>query len=149
RRTPTLRRERRFLDRARATGVAVPNIAYNGEGSADRAILAVEEVAGAIDLERALAASDAALRTLILERVGDALAALRAARIVHGALYPKHVLVGVEAPYRVTLIDFEKGHTAIDVRRAARRELDRLARHAPFLTSADWAVLRQRYDSRR
>jgi predicted Ser/Thr protein kinase len=149
RRTPTLRRERRFLERARAIGISVPTIVYYREGTNDRAILAVEEVADSVDFEQALAAADATSRVHVLERVGDALAALHTARIVHGALYPKHILVGVDALHRVTLIDFEKGRAAIGKQRGSRLDLDRLARHAPFLTQGDWIILRGRYAARR
>ena len=145
RRTPTLRRERRFLERAREVGLDVPRIVYYGEGSGDRAILAVEEVGGAVDLAQALARADGAERARIVERVGDALATLHSARIRHGALYPKHILIGSTEPFRVTVIDFEKGRGALSASRAAVRDLDRLARHAPFLTDADWRIVRSRY----
>ena len=149
RRTPTLRRERRFLECARELGLDVPRVAYYGEGTDDRAILAVEEVGDAVDLEHALVRANDAGRVRILERVGDALAILHAARIRHGALYPKHILVGSTEPIRVTLIDFEKGRGACSASRAAVRDLDRLARHAPFLSDADWRTLRSRYAARR
>jgi tRNA A-37 threonylcarbamoyl transferase component Bud32 len=146
RRTPTLRRERRFLERARAIGLDVPRIVYYGEAR-DRAILAVEAVDATVDFEQALARANDAERARIVERVGDALATLHAARIRHGALYPKHILVGSGEPPRVVLIDFEKGRGTWGRRRAAAVDLDRLARHAPFLTGGDWGILRARYDS--
>ena len=148
RRTPTLRRERRFLERARDLGIDVPRVVYYGEADGDRAILAVEEVAAAVDLERALARADDVERARIVERLGDALATLHAARIRHGALYPKHILIGSTAPRRVALIDFEKARATSSASRAAARDLDRLARHAPFLTDADWRVVRSRYAAR-
>ena len=148
RRTPTLRRERRFLERARGIGLDVPRIVYYGEGTLDRAILAIEAVDAAVDFEQALARAGDAERARIVERVGDALATLHAARIRHGALYPKHILVGSSEPPRVVLIDFEKGRGAWSRSRAATVDLARLARHAAFLTERDWRVLRSRYARR-
>ncbi len=58
-------------------------------------------------------------------------------RILHGAVYPKHVLVEASAPHRVWLIDFEKARRVVSATRAAASDLDRLLRHAPFLTTAD------------
>ena len=143
RRTPTLRREVRFLARARAIGVDAPAVAYYGEVG-DRAILAVHEVAGAVDFERALADAHGDTRDEIVRSVGATLARLHAARIVHGALYPKHILVGTADARRVALIDFEKGRLALTAARASARDLDRLARHAPFLSERDWRLLRER-----
>ena len=142
RRTPTARREVRFLARARAIGVDAPTVAYYGEVG-DRAILAVDEISGAVDFERVLAGASGETRDAIIRSVGAALATLHAARIVHGALYPKHILVGAGDPRRVALIDFEKGRVALTAARASARDLDRLARHAPFLSAHDWSLLRE------
>ena len=92
RRTPTLRREVRFIERARAVGVAVPRVVHYAESSADRALLLLEEIDATVDLERALAAATESDRAAILRNVSAMLARLHGARILHGAVYPKHVL---------------------------------------------------------
>ena len=47
RRTPTLRREVRYIEAARALGVNVPDVALYREGSKDRALLVLREIEGA------------------------------------------------------------------------------------------------------
>lgn len=146
RRTPTLRRERRFIELARALGVAVPNVVLYAEGSADRAVLVTQEIEGAADLERTLASADARERATVLQNVSALLVRLHRARILHGAVYPKHLLVERQAPRRAWLIDFEKARRV--VARAAEQDLARLLRHAPFINEADLDALLSAYSSR-
>ena len=123
RRTPTLRRELRFLEAARALGVNVPGVALYREGSNDRALL------------------------VLFKNVGKTLAKLHSRRIMHGAVYPKHVLVEASTA-RVWMIDFEKSRRVASRSRAATRDIARLLRHAPFMTDADLEALVSAYDVR-
>ena len=148
RRTPTLRREVRFIERARSLGVGAPTVVHYGEGSAGRALLVLEEVVGVVDLQRAVVGASDTDRRTVFENIGKMLAKLHSARIRHGAIYPKHLLVEVAAPHRVWLIDFEKARRVMSPSRAAERDLDRLLRHAPFMTDADLEALLAGYDTR-
>jgi len=146
--TPTLRRELRFIERARAFGIAVPTVAHYAEGSRGRAVLVLEEVEGVVDLQQAALGLSVQSRRGLFEDVGKTLAKLHARRILHGAIYPKHVLVEVVAPSRVWLIDFEKARRVVSRSRAAQQDLDRLFRHAPFMTDADVDAVLTGYDER-
>ncbi len=147
RRTPTLRREVRFIRRARELGINVPDILSYAEASGDRAMLLLREVDHAIDLEHAvrLAGSE---REGLFENLGKMLTKLHSARILHGAIYPKHVLVEVAAPKRLWLIDFEKARDVVSRSSAAQRDIARLRRHSPFMTNADLEALVSSYDRR-
>ncbi len=146
--TPTLRREVRYLERARALGVSVPTVVRYEEGSEGRAVLVLAEIAGVTDLQRAVEGAPDPARDQIFENTGKMLVKLHAARILHGAVYPKHVLVEAAAPHRVWLIDFEKARDVVSRFRAADRDLDRLLRHSPFMKSADIESLLSAYDAR-
>ena len=148
RRTPTLRREMRFIERTRSLGISVPTVVHYEEGSADRALLILEEVTGVADLQRATEGALPRDRREIFENVGEMLAKLHSARILHGAVYPKHLLVETAAPHRIWLIDFEKARRAPSRSRAAERDLERLLRRAPFMTDADVDVLLSAYEGR-
>ena len=147
RRTPTLRRELRFLEAARALGVNVPDVALYREGSNDRALLVLREIEGALDLEKGVASLDPTDRNELFKNVGKTLAKLHSRRIMHGAVYPKHVLVEASTA-RVWMIDFEKSRRVASPSRAATRDIARLLRHAPFMTDADLEALVSAYDVR-
>jgi len=147
RRTPTLRRETRFIARARALGVNVPDVVLYQEGSDDRAILVLREIDGAVDLEKSLLSLDAIDRCELFKNIGKTLAKLHSARLVHGAVYPKHVLVEV-CSCRVWLIDLEKTRCVLSRSSAATRDIARLVRHAPFMTDPDLEALVSGYDAR-
>lgn len=144
--TPTLRREVRYLQRARVLGVSVPTIVRYEESSNDRAVLILEAVTGVTDLEQATEGTAESKRSMIYENVGKTLAKLHCARVLHGAVYPKHVLIETAAAHRVWLIDFEKARNVPSRITAARRDIARLLRHAPFMTDGDLAALTSAYD---
>jgi tRNA A-37 threonylcarbamoyl transferase component Bud32 len=146
--TPTLRREVRYLERARALGVSVPTVVRYEEGSDGRAVLILAEIAGVTDLQQAIEGAPDSTRAQIFENTGKMLVKLHAARVLHGAVYPKHVLVAAAAPHPVWLIDFEKARNVASRRRAAHRDLDRLLRHSPFMADADVGSLLAAYDAR-
>jgi tRNA A-37 threonylcarbamoyl transferase component Bud32 len=147
RRTPTLRRELRYVDAARVLGVSVPDIAYYGEAPNDRALLVVREIEGVVELGESVAPLDTASRHAVFENVGKMLVKLHTARIMHGAIYPKHVLVEAGSS-RVWLIDFEKARRVASRLSAASRDIARLIRHAPFMTDADLEALTSVYNRR-
>jgi hypothetical protein len=146
--TPTLRREVRYLERARGLGVSVPTVVRYAEGSGGRAVLLLAEIPGVTNLQQAIEGAADPARALIFENTGKMLVKLHCARVLHGAVYPKHVLVETAAPHRVWLIDFEKARDVVSRFRAAERDLDRLFRHSPFMTDADIVSLLSAYDAR-
>ena len=83
----------------------------------------------------------------MFKNIGKMLAKLHSARIMHGAVYPKHVLVEADGS-RVWLIDFEKARHVASRSFAARRDIARLVRHAPFMTDEDLEALVSAYDQR-
>jgi tRNA A-37 threonylcarbamoyl transferase component Bud32 len=147
RRTPTLRRELRYIDAARALGVSVPDVAYYAEAPNDRALLVVREIEGVVELGESVASLDTGLRRDLFENLGKMLVKLHAARIMHGAIYPKHVLVEPGSS-RVWLIDFEKARRVVSRSFAASRDIARLVRHARFMTDADLEALTSVYNGR-
>ena len=147
RRTPTLRRELRFIEAARALGVRVPDVALYREGSNDRALLVLQEIEGALDLDKSVASLDEVEREELFKNVGKTLARLHSGQIMHGAIYPKHLLVEGTTS-RVWMIDFEKARRVAFRSRAATRDIARLVRHAPFMTGDDLEALVSAYDAR-
>ncbi len=127
--------------------MSVPDVAYYGEGPNDRALLVVREIEGVVALGESVALLDPTARRDLFENVGKMLVKLHAARIMHGAIYPKHVLVEAGSS-RVWLIDFEKARHVISRSSAASRDIARLVRHAPFMTEADLEALTSAYDRR-
>jgi tRNA A-37 threonylcarbamoyl transferase component Bud32 len=144
--TPTLLREARFLTRADAAGVPVPSVVCQLRSRPARMILAVEWLANAAALQTVAAGLPVAERARLLSRVGGYFQRLHAARICHGALYDRHVLVAADGA--ITLIDFEKARLRMSPSWAAIADLRRFIRRAPWLTEADIAALLAAYPRR-
>ncbi len=140
--TPTLRRELRQLNFARARGLPVPAILAYGEASAGRALLAVAAIQNCVSLDVALQ-HPAIDRSALLTQVGVWLARMHSLRLRHGALYPKHILVRPDAPVGecVWFIDLEKARRMLSQQRCMRDDLGQLSRRAPFLTESDRAAV--------
>jgi tRNA A-37 threonylcarbamoyl transferase component Bud32 len=144
RRTPTLRREKRALELCRRGGVTVPNVLGYAE-SGTRAVLLLEALPDAHTLVDAMTAAADAERHALLTRAIAAIVRLHQARIRHGALYPKHVLI---AGNNAWLIDLEKARRVLSPAWAARRDVPQFLRHAPFMTDEEkglvWEALVER-----
>lgn len=141
--TPTLRREVLFLQRARQAGVRTPRILGYGDIADGRVMLLLAAIPDVVDLDVQLTAHPAA-RATIIGNVAAQLVALHRAGINHGAIYPKHLLVGPAPDYDVTLIDYEKCRE-LPAALAARTDLMRFLRRSPFLTAADHSILGAAY----
>ncbi len=139
RRTPTLRRELRGLAACRDLGVPVPAVvAYREDGP--RAELVLEEIAGALPLDRALGGA-AACRDAIIDGLATVVARLHKGGWTHGALYPEHILASPDGG--VVLIDLEKARRSCFRRRS---DLDRFRRHSEgLLTPREAAQFDDRY----
>ena len=143
RRTPTLRREARFIAQARALGVNVPEVVLYQEGSDDRALLVLREIDGAVDLEQSLLSLDMRERLDLFENIGKTLAKLHTARIMHGAVYPKHVLVEVGSPPGLADRFREGAPGTVQILGGNARHCSPV-RHSPFMTDADLGCAGQR-----
>lgn len=134
---PTLSRERRMLRAAGRAGVGTPVVVHfhAGPGRERPALLLTLALDGYAPPDPSLSAL---ARRAQLRAVAAALRALHGARIQHGALYPKHVLLAPTIDgYDVRLIDFEKARRRAWRRAAARRDLDSLSRHAAGYSRTD------------
>lgn len=142
---PTASREWRNLRRLRALGIAAPRPVFHavrrGEDGTE-AVLVTEALDGFSPLAE-LGAMPAAGREAIARALGDCLGRLHRARLQHGCLYAKHVMVRLasDGSPQVALLDLEKMRTRLTGRKAAERDLDQLRRHQRFFDAAEWATL--------
>lgn len=75
-------------------------------------------------------------RRALLREAARVVSNLHAARMVHRALYPKHLFVNIETN-AVSLIDLEKMRRVFFRQSAMQRDLDSLNRHAPRWSNTD------------
>lgn len=141
---PTASREWHYLSRLHEFGLPVPTPRYHGtrrtaEGL--EAVLVTDELNGFTDLD-AQEALDAAQRTRLAATVGTMVGRLHRARLQHGCLYGKHIMVRWqgETP-EVALIDLEKMRARLRRSTAVEHDLDQLARHQAIWSADEWAVL--------
>lgn len=142
--TPTFRREVLFLQRARQAGVNTARILGYGDIADGRVMLILAALPDVADLETQLTAYPGA-RATIISNVAETLVTLHRACISHGAVYPKHLLIGQAPDFKVTLIDFEKAREMPSAALAARGDLLRFVRRAQFLTAHDKRIIRDAY----
>ena len=141
--TPTLRREVLFLQRARQAGVATPRILGYGDIADGRVMLMLSALPDVQDLDVRIAAHPAA-RATIVGNVAALLIRLHKGGICHGAIFPKHLLVGPAPDFDITLIDYEKARE-LPAALAARSDLSRFLRRAPFFTDDDRKIIAAAY----
>ncbi len=125
--TPTFAREARLMGLASRAGVNVAELLYARHGSSGRMILAAAWIDGAVSLAAPEAQSESRLRATAAQFVR-----LHQARICHGALYDRHVLI--DRAGVITLIDFEKARRRLTPSWAAIGDLARFIRRSPWLT---------------
>jgi tRNA A-37 threonylcarbamoyl transferase component Bud32 len=131
---PTLAREVRMLRAAARAGVGTPALLTFATGPGRGALLLTVALEGYAPPDAALSAM---ARRAQLRAAARALARLHGGWLQHGALYPKHLLLGL-APdgYDVRILDFEKARRRPPPL-AARRDLDSLNRHAHGYSRTD------------
>ncbi len=141
---PTASREWHYLSRLHKLGLPVPTPRYHGtrrtaEGL--EAVLVTDELNGftALDAQKTL---DAAQRIRLAATIGAMVGRLHRARLQHGCLYGKHIMVRWqdETP-EIALIDLEKMRARLRHSAATRHDLDQLARHQTIWSADEWAVL--------
>ncbi|QDF98565.1 InaA protein [Azoarcus sp. DD4] len=140
---PTASREHFYLNRVGALGIIVPQVLYHGVrqqyGKVD-AVLATRALAGFAPLSAQ--ALDAERRIRLAAAVGHTIGILHRARLQHGCLYDKHIMVrwSADTP-EVALLDLEKMRPRLTRRIAADRDLSQLRRHQQLWTASEWRQL--------
>jgi len=138
--SPTFYRELINTLRAKKVGVNVLDLVYYGQVKLD-AILVSKSLVGYQDLNQVLRAyaEDSLIRQAILSKVSENLTGMHKAKIKHGALYEKHVLVRVENlnDIDIRLIDFEKSKKVFTRMNAVERDLYTLFRSCTALQEKD------------
>jgi len=154
---PTALREYHALRALERLGIRVPRVVYCAAQRPQgqwRALLVTEELSGFVSLEQwyhgTARSVGEALRHQVLRRLAEMLARLHRAGWQHGCLYPKHIFVRVEgegdrAQVEVALLDLEKCRRRLSCRRASRRDMAQLRRHAEPMPDADWFRLEAEY----
>lgn len=141
---PTASREHFYLNRVRALGITVPEVIYHGvQHRADGidAVLVTHALAGFSPLaqQQGLGAS---ARLYLACSLGSLLGTLHRARLQHGCLYDKHIMVrwrddGAD----LALLDLEKMRYRLTRKSAAQRDLNQLRRHQQLWSATEWRAL--------
>ncbi|ENO89720.1 lipopolysaccharide kinase InaA family protein [Thauera linaloolentis] len=142
---PTASREWHFLLRLRALGIAAPTPLFHAVRHTAAGIEAVLATAALEDYHplHELQALPAARRAAVAQALGQVLGRLHRARLQHGCLYDKHVMIRLhhDAPPDVALLDLEKMHRRLTPAQAARHDLTQLRRHQGLFDDQDWTRL--------
>lgn len=141
---PTASREYHNLHRLNALGITTPLPLYHGHlrgPTGTEAVLVTEELHGFAPLDAQQGLS-AARRAVLAHALGRTLGRLHRARLQHGCLYDKHVMVRWHAQRpEVALLDLEKMRRRATRTAAARRDLDQLRRHQSLWSDLEWRLL--------
>lgn len=141
---PTASREAHFLDAVRNLGLRVPETVYHGVRKYSRgteAVLATRALVGFTALSEHTALTGPQRETLATE-MGRVLGVLHRARLQHGCLYDKHVMVRWQGDQPdIALLDLEKMRRRFSAEAAAKRDLDQLRRHQSILSPAEWDTM--------
>ncbi len=143
---PTFYREYLSAQKAKRAGVSVLEFLYYGQRGRD-AVLVSKSLEGYSELNQVLVQTKdkPVLRTALLQRLTENLLNMHSAKISHGALHQKHVLVKIENDEIVDLrfIDFEQSKRKRSLRSIAK-DLYQLFRKTDF-TDQDKAFIFKQY----
>lgn len=145
---PTASREWLHLQRLASLGIPAPTPLFHGSrrtAEGMQAVLVTAALNGyrALDALDAQAAGPATERRAVAAAIGHTLGRLHRARLQHGCLYGKHVMIRFDAARipQVALLDLEKMRRRLSSGQAARHDLAQLKRHQHYLTADDWQTL--------
>lgn len=141
---PTASREAYFLQQVSRLGIKVPELLFHGARhtrAGTEAILATRALDGYTALSEQTGLNTAHQHALATE-LGTTLGLLHRARLQHGCLYDKHIMVRWQGTHpHIALLDLEKMRRRFSAAAAAGRDLDQLRRHQDVLAPASWAQL--------
>ena len=141
---PTASREHLHLRTLRRLGLNAPVPLFHDvmrRAGAVEAVLVTAALDGFAPLN-ALPPLDHVERAALAREVGHVVGRMHRARIQHGCLYDKHIMVRWQsgAP-EIALLDLEKARTRLTRRAAACHDLDQLGRHQNLWSVAEWTLL--------
>lgn len=141
---PTVSREYANIRCLQSLGITVPQPVFHGSrrtAEGYEGLLVTEELASFTDL----AAQDQrspAEKSRLAAAVGQMLGRMHRHNLQHSCLYDKHIMVRwQDGQPMVALIDLEKLRRTWLPGKAARHDLEQLARHQKIWSDADWALL--------
>lgn len=144
---PTFYREFVNTQKAVKANVKALEFVYFAQKNLD-AILVSKSLEGYQDLHKTLDAvqDKPALRQKILSLLSENLIAMHKAKLKHGALYEKHVLVKIDNDnVDLRFIDFEKSRRGRSLVDCIVRDIYTLFRHCGPLNDADYLFLMDKY----
>ena len=154
---PTFAGEMKNILALQQAGVPTLEPVYYGQRKTDgcwRATLVTQELSGFQPLDQVMQQWQEAgwvpsfdKRRRLISETAAVIRKLHDHRLVHNALYPKHLFVRMPEAGRleVRLIDLEKMRPVLACSRAARRDLDSLNRRAQFWSRTDRLRFLKRY----
>lgn len=141
---PTVSREYANIRRLQSLGIAVPQPVFHGSRRTPdgyEGLLVTEELVDFAALDTQGDRSPAE-KSRLATAVGRMLGLMHRHNLQHSCLYDKHIMVRwQDGQPEVALIDLEKLRRAWLPGKAARHDLDQLARHQKIWSDADWAQL--------
>lgn len=141
---PTACREGHFLRIVHKLGLQVPEVLFlghHGAGGEHEAILVTRALDGYLPLSTQTQLRDEQAVALALA-VGQVLGTLHRARLQHGCLYDKHIMVRWrDKQPDIALLDLEKMRRRLTRTAAARRDLAQLHRHQHVFDDHAWCAL--------
>jgi tRNA A-37 threonylcarbamoyl transferase component Bud32 len=146
--TPTLRREYRNFLRLEKIGIKTPEIViYAEQGS--NAMMVTKELDGFIDLDTYLErVSSTGDRLKTFTRLTEILLEIHDHHLHHGCLYGKHVMVHVEDPENLAMIDLEKMKFYPRRRFIACKDISQLTRQTTGMLEDERDLIVAAYEKR-
>ena len=146
--TPTLRREYRNFRRLEKIGIKTPEIViYAEQGS--NAMMVTKELDGFIDLDTYLErVSSTGDRLKTFTRLTEILLEMHEHLLHHGCLYGKHVMVHVEDPENLAMIDLEKMKFYPRRRFIACKDISQLTRQTTGMLEGERDLIVAAYEKR-
>jgi len=141
---PTASREWHYLNCLATLGIAAPQALFHGSRRGEQGpetVLVTAELQGYRPLAEQTELAPEQRRQLATE-VGKTLGRLHRARLQHGCLYDKHIMVRWrgESP-EIALLDLEKMRPRLRRSLAAAHDLEQLSRHQDIWCDTDWQQL--------
>lgn len=147
-RIPTLRREFRNIQRLKRIGIRVPEVVLYAENGLD-SLLVIKALTGFEDLNDYLRKiSDKLLRQQLFRNLASKLLKMHMSHMHYGSLYGKHVMVNIEDPSDIALIDLESLRYTLRREHNAAKDLSQLFRHTQGITNDEWTLVIEAYEKK-